>query len=85
MNFQLAQIEPTPTVNSKPEPARGTRVILDEQIQSSPKLDDSKAIPVTTYYWLGAIVLVIIACVAAASLYHKGKTNQSKPDNNLQL
>ncbi|QQS22729.1 hypothetical protein IPM19_03810 [bacterium] len=64
--------------DDRPESARGNRVILDEQIQSVPQFEESKSIPTTTWYWLGAAVLLVIAFVAASSLYHKSQTDKFK-------
>lgn len=62
--------------DNRPESSRGKRVILDEQVQATPNFDEPRSIPTTTYYWLGAIGLIIVAFVVAASMYHRSKTEK---------
>lgn len=64
---------PTGSSNALPQTNKGNRVILDQEVQAVPKLEESKSVPVSTYYWLGAVVLLILAFVTAYSMYYKSK------------
>lgn len=71
-NIKLAQNK------LKPEPSKGQRVILDERsVQSNPAQAQTQ-VPSTVYYWLGVIVLVLIAVAAAVSFFRQNKQSSKK-------
>ncbi len=66
-NIKLAQNKPIP------EPSKGQRVIIDERSEPPKPVETPASVPSSVYYWLGVIVLVLIATAAAVSFFRQNK------------
>ncbi len=56
-----------------PASNQGQRVIIDNSSPVVVQTEKDNSIPVTVYYGLGAVVLVIIAVIFGAALLHGNK------------
>lgn len=82
MTYKLAQTNLSQT-QQLPAPSQGQRVIFDERAPEVKPSQPSTVIPQSTYYWIGVIVLLVVAVVAATSfLANEKKAKLSNTDDN---
>lgn len=83
MVLKLAQSNLSQT-QQLPTPSKGQRVIFDERAPEIKSAQPTSVMPQSTYYWVGVIVLLVVAVVAATSFLaseKKSKFTKAKTDD----